>query len=59
MARLDLQCDKCLEGLNMYVCMYVNMLVRTYGSECMYVCILVTGINQLETATGTGIRTAL
>ncbi len=43
----------------MYVCMYAYMFVCTYGSECMYVCILVTGIYKLETATGIGIRTAL
>ena len=43
----------------MYVCMYVNMFVCTYGSECMNVSKLVTGIYQLETATGIGIRTAL
>ena len=59
MARLGLQCDKCLEGLYMYVCMYAFKFVCTYGSECMYVCILVTGIYQMETATGIGIRTAL
>jgi hypothetical protein len=43
----------------MYVCMYAYMFVCTYGSECMYVCILVTDIYKLETATGIVIRTAL
>jgi hypothetical protein len=43
----------------MYVCRYAYMFVCTYVSECMYVCILVTGIYKLETATGIGIRTAL
>jgi len=59
MARLGLQCDKSFEGLYMYVCMYAYMFVCTYGSECMYVCILVTGIYKLKTATGIGIPTAL
>ena len=42
----------------MYVCMHICLYVHN-GSECMYVCILVTVIYKLETVTGIGIRTAL
>ena len=47
--------------VSMYVCMYVCMYAYVHMDQnvCMYVCILVTGIYQLETATGIGIRTAL
>ena len=38
--------------VSIYVCMYAYMFVCTYESECMYVCILVSGIYKLETATG-------
>ena len=44
-----------INGLKVYA--YMNVCI--YGSEYMYVCILVTGIYKLETATGIGIWTAL
>ena len=61
MARLGLQCDKGFEGLYvlMYVPMHISLYVHMDQKVCMYVCILVTGIYKLETATGIVIRTAL
>ena len=59
MARLGVYNAINVFKVSMYVCMYAFKFVCTYGSECMYVCILVSGFYQLETATGIGIRTAL